>query len=206
MARKPASRYHHGNLREALIAATLRLIADGKDVSVREAARLAGVSPAAPFRHFPDKAALMAAVAERTMATFRKFLTDALAGVDGADPLAALRVMCLAYLAFARTHPEMFKAFTAASDLGFLASPEYKAEDEATIEQLDGLIRAGQSVGILDPRLEPKAIQLTGRALLYGLVRMEQEGQLAQMGITDPEAAGAAALAILERALADRAR
>jgi AcrR family transcriptional regulator len=201
ITKKPPSRYHHGNLREALIAATLKLIADGRDVSIREAARLAGVSPAAPFRHFPDKASLMRAVAERTMATFREALETALQGVSFEDPLAALKVMSLAYLGFARSHPEMFRAFTTASDLGFLASDEYRVQDEATIAQLDALIRAGQAGGIIDPRLDPQMVQLTGRALLYGLVRMEQEGQLGQMGIADPEAAGAQALSFLERAL-----
>lgn len=204
--RKPPSRYHHGNLREALIAATLKLIAEGKDVSIREAARLAGVSPAAPFRHFPDKAALMRAVAERTMNTFRTTLETALVDVPGDDPLVALRVMSLAYLGFAREHPEMFRAFTTASDLGFLASDEYRVQDEATVGQLDALIRAGQAAGIIDPTLDPGTVQLAGRALLYGLVRMEQEGQLAQMGIRDTEAAGANALALLERALAPKAR
>ncbi|MEZ4235867.1 MAG: TetR/AcrR family transcriptional regulator [Myxococcota bacterium] len=199
--RKPPSRYHHGNLREALIAATLKLIAEGRDVSIREAARLAGVSPAAPFRHFPDKASLMRAVAQRTITTFREALATALRDTPTDDPIAALRVMSLAYLGFARSHPEMFRAFTTASDLGFLASDEYRLQDEATVGQLDELIRAGQAAGVIDPAVPAQTVQLAGRALLYGLVRMEQEGQLDQMGIADHDAAGAEAVALLERAL-----
>ncbi|MEQ1505800.1 MAG: TetR/AcrR family transcriptional regulator [Myxococcota bacterium] len=187
-----------------MIAATLRLIAQGKEVSVREAARLAGVSPAAPFRHFPDKAALLGAVAERTMTTFQGVLTDALASVPPEDPIAALRVMSIAYLGFAHSHPEMFRAFTTASDLGFLGSETYRVQDDATVGRLDALIRLGQATGAIDPAIDAFSVQLTGRALLYGLVRMEQEGQLAQMGVTDLQAAGALAVALLERALSPR--
>src|SRR6202022_1928118 len=65
--RAPAPKpYHHGDLRRVLIEAALQLVADGGPdaVSVREAARRAGVSPGAPFRHFPSRDALISAVAE----------------------------------------------------------------------------------------------------------------------------------------------
>ena len=55
--------YHHGDLRRVLIEAALQLAAEGGEVSVREAARRAAVSPGAPFRHFSNRDALMAAVA-----------------------------------------------------------------------------------------------------------------------------------------------
>src|SRR5258707_9128128 len=67
--RKPASNpkigYHHGDLRRALIEAALSLVAErrGADLSIREVARRAGVSYAAPYHHFADKSALLAAVA-----------------------------------------------------------------------------------------------------------------------------------------------
>ena len=65
-ARRPAppqKPYHHGDLRRVLIDAALRLAEEGGPaaVSVREAARRAGVSPGAPFRHFPSRDALMMA-------------------------------------------------------------------------------------------------------------------------------------------------
>ncbi|HEX7924546.1 MAG TPA: helix-turn-helix domain-containing protein, partial [Bradyrhizobium sp.] len=64
--RAPAAKpYHHGDLRRVLIEAAMQLVGEGgpEAVSVREAARRAGVSPAAPFRHFPSRDALMNAVA-----------------------------------------------------------------------------------------------------------------------------------------------
>src|SRR2546428_12445613 len=62
----PERRYHHGDLRRALVDAALALISEGElgTFSLREVARRAGVTPAAPYHHFKDKTALLAAVAE----------------------------------------------------------------------------------------------------------------------------------------------
>jgi len=103
--------YHHGNLREALIEAALTLIAElgPSGFSVAEAARRAGVSPAAPYRHFRDAEALLAEIALRG---FERF-TTALAGSwhDGKpDPLRAFETLASAYLAFARDEPALYAA------------------------------------------------------------------------------------------------
>ena len=65
--------YRHGNLREALIEAAIQLVEEvgPENVSVREAAKRAGVSPGAPFRHFASKTALLTAVADQAMGLFR---------------------------------------------------------------------------------------------------------------------------------------
>src|SRR5258708_20450815 len=69
----PPKPYHHGDLRRVLIDAALGLVEEGgvEAVSVREAARRAGGSPGAPFRHFPSRIALMTAVAEGAQRRFR---------------------------------------------------------------------------------------------------------------------------------------
>ena len=78
-----ATSYHHGNLREALIDAAVQLVEEGgpENVSVREVAKRAGVSPGAPFRHFSSKTALMTAVAEQAMSRFRAEITEAVDNV-----------------------------------------------------------------------------------------------------------------------------
>ena len=81
-SRAPAPKpYHHGDLRRVLIDAALQLVGEGgaEAVSVREAARRAGVSPGAPFRHFPSRDALMQAVAEEAQRRFRAEIEAALA-------------------------------------------------------------------------------------------------------------------------------
>ena len=103
--------YHHGNLREALIRAALGLIAEKGPAgfTFAEAARSAGVSPAAPYRHFRDRDELMADVARQGFARFEGML--ARAWNDGLpDALTAFGQIGKAYLAFARTEPAYYSA------------------------------------------------------------------------------------------------
>jgi len=103
--------YHHGNLREALIRAALELIAQkgAAGFTFAEAARFAGVSPAAPYRHFRDRDELMASVALRGFEQFAAALAQA--WNDGRpDPFAALDRLGKAYLEFARAQPAYYSA------------------------------------------------------------------------------------------------
>jgi AcrR family transcriptional regulator len=103
--------YHHGNLREALIDAALALVADKGPAAftIAEAARLAGVSPAAPYRHFRDAEALLAEVALRGFERFGAALSAA--WQDGRpDPVSAFEAVGRAYLRFARDEPAYYAA------------------------------------------------------------------------------------------------
>ncbi|HEY1943462.1 MAG TPA: TetR/AcrR family transcriptional regulator [Roseiarcus sp.] len=103
--------YHHGNLREALIRAALELIAKkgAAGFTFAEAARFAGVSPAAPYRHFRDRDELMANVALRGFEQFGAVL--ARAWDEGRpDAFAALDRLGKAYLEFARAQPAFYSA------------------------------------------------------------------------------------------------
>lgn len=103
--------YHHGNLREALIEAALRLIGDKGPggFTFAEAARAAGVSPAAPYRHFRDRDDLLADIAVRGYETFTAALQTAW-DAGRPTPRAALNRLGDAYLAFARTQPAAYAA------------------------------------------------------------------------------------------------
>src|SRR5215471_16574691 len=103
--------YHHGNLKEALMRAALELIAEKGPggFTFAEAARSAGVSPAAPYRHFRDRDELLANVALRGFTLFEAALTRA--WNDGQpDAFAAFERMGRAYLEFARTEPAYYSA------------------------------------------------------------------------------------------------
>jgi AcrR family transcriptional regulator len=104
--------YHHGNLREALIQAAQELIgAKGPaGFTIAEAARLAGVSPAAPYRHFRDAESLLAEVATRGFDTFHDRLAAALASSPPTDPARGAEAVGRAYLAFARQEPAFYAA------------------------------------------------------------------------------------------------
>ena len=94
-----------------LIDAALQLAEEGgaEAVSVREAARRAGVSPGAPFRHFESRDALMTAVAEEAQRRFRAEIEAALAEAPADDPLARFRCFGLAYLRWAMRNPTHFE-------------------------------------------------------------------------------------------------
>jgi AcrR family transcriptional regulator len=103
--------YHHGNLKDALIQAALELIASKGPTgfTFAEAARSAGVSPAAPYRHFRDRDDLMADVARRGFERFADELAKA--WNDGRpEPFAAFQQLGRAYLAFARAEPAYYAA------------------------------------------------------------------------------------------------
>ena len=117
--------YHHGNLREVLIAAALALIAERGTAgfTFAEVARAAGVSPAAPYRHFRDRNALVAEIARLG---FERFTADLDRAWNGGrpDPIAALENCGRAYLAFARREPA---AYAAMFETGF------PLEEDATL-------------------------------------------------------------------------
>jgi AcrR family transcriptional regulator len=128
--------YHHGNLREALIAAALLMIAERGPAgfSFAEVARAAGVSPAAPYRHFRDRNALIAEVARLG---FERFTRDLEAAWNGGrpDPLRAIENCGRAYLGFARREPAAYAA---------MFEPGFPVEDDA------GLLRAAEAAfGVL---------------------------------------------------------
>jgi AcrR family transcriptional regulator len=103
--------YHHGNLAEALVQAALDLIArvGPAGFSFAEVTRAVGVSPAAPYRHFRDRDALMADIARRGFDRFADALEKALEG-GKADPMTAFRNVAQACLTFARDEPAYFAA------------------------------------------------------------------------------------------------
>ncbi len=102
--------YHHGNLRRASLDAGLELLAErGVDgFTLREVARRAGVSHAAPYHHFPDKGALVRAIVAESFDLLGTALAEASAGA-GDEPFDRIRAMGLAYVEFALDHPQRYR-------------------------------------------------------------------------------------------------
>ncbi|MFN9196398.1 MAG: TetR/AcrR family transcriptional regulator [Pseudomonadota bacterium] len=113
MSRVPRPTYHHGNLRAAALERAAQLAADGGTgaLSLRQLARDLGVSPAALYRHFADKDALLDGLAQRALAALESAARDALAraGGDQADAAESLAALGSGYLAFASSHPDAFR-------------------------------------------------------------------------------------------------
>ncbi|MCW5702615.1 MAG: TetR/AcrR family transcriptional regulator [Bradyrhizobium sp.] len=122
--------YHHGNLKEALLQAALDLIAQkgAAGFTFADAARMAGVSPAAPYRHFRDRDELLASIAQRGYEQFEQQLTQA--WDDGRpDTATAFERVGKAYLRFAREEPSFYSAMFE-SGLPVESNPALQAASE----------------------------------------------------------------------------
>ena len=146
MARKkseiPAGRgYHHGNLRQALLDAALTLIEAGEEegVSLRTVAARAGVSNAAPYRHFQDREALMAAVAtigfDRLLESLRRARESAGEGEE-------LLANATAYLAFAAKNIGLYRVMFTENHLAIRFDEELARSSTAAFQELQDVVGA----------------------------------------------------------------
>ncbi|WP_414472994.1 TetR/AcrR family transcriptional regulator [Microvirga sp. M2] len=168
---RSASGYHHGDLRRALIAAGRELVArDGPAaLSLREAARLAGVSHNAPYRHFENREALLAAMAAAGFADLR----DALLAAAEAPPERRLEELGKAYLGFALNHRSDFLLMFG-SVLPIGQHSELRETAASAFDALRQAVAADPSS--TNPEQEQRAIRAW--ALAHGLAHLVADGQL----------------------------
>ncbi len=126
-------RYHHGSLAEALISATVQIIEERgvEHVSVREAAKRAGVSTGAPFRHFRSKTALLTAVAEQAMDRLTDAVAKAQSEVRGKDHVVAFEAIGQGYLEWAIANPTHFQIISSRTLIDFDGSDSLRDQNEA---------------------------------------------------------------------------
>ncbi len=178
-ARKRA--YHHGDLRQALLDAAIPLLRKGGHdaLTLRAVARAAGVSQTAPYRHFADRSALVAAVAEDGFRRLHAQMVSAIAEPGrtlGAPPQTArggLQALAVTYVRFALAYPAEYRVMFGA---GVPASRDGSAR-QAVFEflrrgiamlQEQKLVRGGDS----------HAMALTAWALVHGLAMLALDGQV----------------------------
>jgi len=183
-----AKRYHHGDLRRALIDAALRLAEQGgvEGISVREAARLAGVSPGAPFRHFETRDALMTAVAEEAQRRFRVEIDTVLAEAPASDPLSRFRSFGLAYLRWAMRNPAHFEIISTGRYFNHDGAAALSRDNAELIAMIERLLEDALARGQLRPS-DLKTLKIAGRALVYGFARMNLDGHLPRWGVADED-------------------
>jgi AcrR family transcriptional regulator len=195
----PSARYHHGDLRSELLRAALEIL-EAQDVpglTLREVARRAGVSAMAPYRHFADKDALLAAVAEQG---FRR-LCERLADTPHADPMADLAAQCAAYVRFACDEPALYRLMFGPFLRRF---PDHRGLKEAVAAAKAELTRA---VAAAVPQAEePKRqdVALACWSLAHGLASLLVDGRLSGYAPT-PEAIATRLSAVLHDGLAPSA-
>lgn len=162
--------YHHGNLRTALLEQAERTVRERgvQELSLRELAREVGVSHAAPRRHFPDRQALLDALAETGFARLGADLRQALTGA-GEDFQARLQATGSAYVRFATRDAALLELMFAGKH-GQSAGTLNEAADHA-FSVLFELIQEGQERGILEPG-PPERVGLVLFATIQGIAAL----------------------------------
>jgi AcrR family transcriptional regulator len=189
-SRKPVPRaqkkddqaYHHGNLRAAIIEATLALVEEQgvSAVSVREVAKRLGVSPGAPFRHFANKKALLTAVATEAMESFSAAIHEALRASPEATPAEALRAIGHGYLKWALDNRAQFAIISNRDEIDFLGAPQLQTLSEGVMQLMNPHIQAMFPGSKAE---ELTATKLVCRSLVYGLARMATDGHFEEWSI-----------------------
>jgi AcrR family transcriptional regulator len=190
--------YHHGDLRHALVEqATIHVeLVGGESFSLRETARMVGVSANAAYRHFADKSALLTAVAARGFDHLSQQMTEAIANVgrsfatsasysdSGAQPLlpspsslaiARFQAVGRAYVEYALAHPQLFRVMFGRCGLSSMANEPSLVPKPSPYEllghTLDGLV----AVGLLVPEHRPGA-ELKAWTVVHGFATLILEG------------------------------
>jgi AcrR family transcriptional regulator len=170
--------YHHGDLRAALLAASESILLERgvHGFTLREAARRAGVSPAAPAHHFGDVAGLLSAVAREGFLEFGRRLREADESA-GADPFARLKAQGNAYVRFAFAFPARFRLMfrcdlvdMSRGDLAEIANASFATLDTA-VRALAG-VKAGETLSVAG-----SGALLASWAMVHGFAHLALEGQ-----------------------------
>lgn len=192
MTRKTQTRpYHHGDLKRALVEASIELIQEeGVDaLTVAEVGRRVGVSSAAPYKHFADRQALLRAIAEEG----NRRLAEALVAEAGesSDPREAFRRSGVAYIRWAAENPALYRIAMDPAHIDYTSTtsdaeaPEaLKGSMETFWPELAALVRSGAALPASHPLME----QLRGRALAQGVASLFVSGVFASLGITTADA------------------
>ena len=170
--------YHHGDLRASLIVEAATMIAEGgaASVTMREIGRRLGVSRAAPYRHFPDKAALLVAVA----ATGFQRLNRRLQSIEAGTPRSSVerfRRMGEEYVRFAIENPAHYRLMYGREALTRQDLPELREAANALFEQLVNVFQAHQRSGGIK-RQDPRVQAYIAWSAVHGLASLVIDGQI----------------------------
>jgi AcrR family transcriptional regulator len=171
--------YHHGDLRSALLRASLLLIDESGigALSLREVARKAGVSHNAPYHHFKDRGSLLAALVEDGFAALAQEMADARAAAPSGT--ARFEACGLAYIRFALKSPARFKLMFRPELTGPGAEAAVAQSSTPALDTLTAAIIEAQAGG-LAPAGDPKPLVLTCWAAVHGFASLLLDGPLAR--------------------------
>jgi AcrR family transcriptional regulator len=173
-----SKRYHHGDLRNALIRAGQVLLAEKgiAGLDLRKVARAAGVSHAAPYRHFADKQALLAAIAEDGFYQLAQGM-DAAIGQAPTNAAAQLEQLAHAYVRFALDHPAHMREMFSGLTVKRAAYPQLHAAAKQAFQRVVQVIERGQAQRQIGPGA-PADLSMVAWAQIHGIAMLLIEDQL----------------------------
>lgn len=183
----PAARnratYHHGDLKRALVDAALGLVAEKgpRGFTLTEAARRAGVSLAAPYRHFADKAHLLAAVAEQGFLALHGALAEGVA--ESTDPADRVVECSRRYVGWAVGHPDHYRVMFG-GDADKTQHPGLLHAGEQTFGVLLEVIATCQAAGLIAEG-DPRRVAGPMWSLVHGIASLAIGGDLDHVGIDE---------------------
>jgi AcrR family transcriptional regulator len=172
----------HGDLRRALLDATLRIVERGGTgaVSLSAAARRLGVSPQAAYNHFRDKRELLAAAAEESLRALAHHMQRARDAARA--PGEKLEATGVAYVDFARAHPAQFRLLGAPELSDQSRHPALLAAYEQAVAVLLSAIEACQRAGVVR-KADPRRLAVAAWATVHGLAWLVIDRQLSVAGL-----------------------
>jgi AcrR family transcriptional regulator len=168
--------YHHGDLQEALIAAAEEILASEgiEGFTLREAARRAGVSPAAPAHHFGNAAGLLVAVGLRGYAELTEELRKA--GAAAPSPLERLVAQGVAYVRFALKHPGRFELMFS-NKRALAGDNRLKGAGHAAYDEMERALAALMGPGA---EADIRLAAIAAWSLVHGFAKLALEGKFDQ--------------------------
>ena len=195
--------YHHGDLKSALQAAASTLIRQRgvEAVSLREISQAAGVSHAAAYRHYADKQALLANLAEAGFDELAQLIRRATAK-HAAAPLAQLEAAGLAYVRFGMRQPHLLQLMFGNAISDWQAHESLVSSGAALAQQLADIIAAGQASGDLRDG-NPAELTLTAWSVVHGLALLLVGQRIPGLAVTEVAAkhAGQRCIALMMEGL-----
>lgn len=179
---KTKSDYHHGDLRRALLKASLALIeVHGIDaLSLREVAKYAGVSPGAPYHHFKSKRELLVTLAAEGFDALSHEMSIAHAKAPPDDPIAQLRVLGMVYIAFAQANPTAFRLMFRRGLVKFEDIPP-RSDCDDTADSFTLLVSTIETVSKRLPKhIDARALVCAAWSLVHGAAELVVDGPLAE--------------------------
>jgi AcrR family transcriptional regulator len=192
MARpKTRKTYHHGDLKRALLDGAITLIEEGglDHFTMAKAARIAGGSSGAPYRHFTDRHTLLVTLAKEGAEMLDEAVDEAM-GHSGLDPFEQLMALGETHVRFAIEHPAHYRVMHA---------PEYSDPNDVDADEATEVEANGQALTATADGHRETTLRLGAQAAIYGLARMLIDGHFPAG--RDPEEATAAIRVVLRHLL-----